>query len=154
MSKSRHPVTLRKTRFTRTFRWNSLKQSLQPAASGAYVMQAWRTMNLGAFIIILGLSIILVYAGPLSSRQDLFLPIILLSYGVWLILLALLKQLAKPNIYQYPPLMVGSWGILIGATGFLWISSALLGGGFAVLAFGILAVAVGVILVAYSLVKK
>ena len=116
-------------------------------------MKAWATMNIGAFIIILGLAIILVFGGAIP-RQDLFVPIILLSYGVWLIVLALLKQLAKPNIYAYTPLMVGGWGVLIGATGFLWISSALFSGGFSVLAFGVLAVAVGVIIVAYSLVKK
>ncbi len=116
-------------------------------------MTAWRTMNIGAFIMILGLAIILVFGGAIP-RQDLFLPIILLSYGAWLIVLALLKQLAKPNIYEYPPLMVGGWGILIGATGLLWISSALFGGGFSVLAIGVIAVAVGVIIVAYSLVKK
>ncbi len=116
-------------------------------------MTAWRTMNIGAFIIILGLDILLVFGGAIS-RQDLFLPIILLAYGIWLLVLAGLKQLARPNIYEYPPLMVGGWGILIGGTGFLWISSALIGGAFLVLALGVLTVAVGVLLVAYSLVKK
>ncbi len=116
-------------------------------------MTAWRTMNIGAFIIILGVDILLVFGGAVQ-RQDLFLPIILLAYGIWLLILAGLKQLAKPNIYEYPPLTVGGWGILIGGTGFLWISSAVFGGAFSVLALGIFIVAVGVLLVAYSLVKK
>ncbi len=116
-------------------------------------MTAWRTMNIGALIIIIGLAIILVYGGAIP-RPDLFLPIILSAYGVWLLVLALLKQLAKPNIYEYPPLMVGGWGILVGGTGFLWLSAALIGGSFSVLAVGIFAVVVGVIIVAYSLVKK
>ncbi len=116
-------------------------------------MTAWRTMNIGALIIIVGLAIILVF-GSAITRQDLFLPIILSAYGVWLLVLALLKQLARPSIYEYPPLMVGGWGILVGGTGFLWLSNALIPGTLSILAVGIFAVAVGVIIVAYSLVKK
>ena len=121
-------------------------------------MKAWATMNIGASLIILGISIILAFAGVFqvsgAQRLDLAFPFILAAYGVWLLVLALLKQLAKPTIYEYPPLMVGGWGILIGGTGFLWISTTIYGGIFSVLALAILAVAVGAILVAYSFLKR
>jgi hypothetical protein len=109
-------------------------------------------MNLGAFLIILGLDIVLVFGGVIPG--GLFLPVILAVYGVWLIGLALLKQLAKPSIYEYPPLMVGGWGILIGGTGFLWLIGIQTSGAFQALALGVFIVVVGVLIVAYSLVKK
>ncbi len=109
-------------------------------------------MNIGAFLIILGLDIVLVFGGLIPG--GLFLPVILTVYGIWLIALALLKQLAKPSIYEYPPLMVGGWGILIGGTGFLWLVGIQTSGQIQALALGIFIVIVGVLIVAYSLVKK
>ncbi len=116
-------------------------------------MTAWRTMNIGALIIILGVDILLL-VGPLASNPLLSLPVFLLTYGVWLLVLALLKQLGRPSIYEYPPLMVGSWGILVGGTGFLWLTAALTNGTVSVLALGVFIVIIGVLLVVYSLVKK
>ncbi len=115
-------------------------------------MKAWRPMNIGAFLIILGLDMVLVFGGVISG--GLFLPVILAVYGVWLIALALLKQLAKPSIYEYPPLMVGGWGLLIGGTGFLWILGIQTSGAIQALGLAIFVVIVGVLIVAYSLVKK
>lgn len=115
-------------------------------------MKAWRTMNIGAFLIILGLDIVLVFGGAVPG--GLFLPIILAAYGIWLIAFALLKQLAKPSIYEYPPLMVAGWGILIGGTGLLWLLGIQTSGQFQALGLGIFIVVVGVLIVAYSLVKK
>ena len=134
------------------FRGNSLKTDSTVYALGAWIMKAWRTMNIGAFLIILGLDLVLVFGGVVAG--GLFLPIILAVYGVWLIAFALLKQLAKPSIYEYPPLMVGGWGILIGGTGFLWLLGIQTSGQFQALGLGVFIVVVGVLIVAYSLVKK
>ncbi len=108
-------------------------------------------MNIGAFLIILGLDIVFFISGVSGG---LFLPILLAAYGVWLLALALLKQLARPSIYEYPPLMVGGWGILIGGTGFLWLLGIQTNGQIQALAVGLFIVVVGVLIVAYSLVKK
>ncbi len=115
-------------------------------------MTAWRTMNIGAFIIIIGVDILLL-VGPLASNAILSLPVFLLVYGVWLLVLALLKRMGRPNIYEYPPLMVGSWGVLVGGTGFLWLTAALTTGVIPALVLGVFIVIVGVLLVVYSLIK-
>ncbi len=115
-------------------------------------MKPWRTLNYGAFLILVGLDIIAAY-GNLYS-WDLFLAVIFAAYGVWLLLLALIKWVARPSLYEYPPLMVGGWGILLGGVGFLWIVARLTAGQLTLLGLGIFIVAIGVIVVAYSLVKK
>ncbi len=116
-------------------------------------MKAWGILNTGAFLIILGIALMLAFVSPPLLPQGLFVPFMLTAFGVWLLVLAGLKRMGRPNLYEFSPMEVAVWGVLLGGVGSLWIISAQ-ASTFSLLAVGVLIIAVGVGLVVYAAMRK
>ena len=75
-------------------------------------------LSLGAFIIIVALSLLAFSIGVIT-RFDEMLALIIGFYGVWMIALALMRAV-KPKRYGRSPFSVFAWGLLTTTIGYVW----------------------------------
>lgn len=111
----------------------------------------WRTASVGIFLITLGIA----YVATLPPIQIIqlgdILPSTILVFGVWLIIMALLKK--SPSPYEYPPLTVAGWGIILIGGGALWLGASYAPGLNPYIFAGII-ILVGIIALVYSLLRR
>ncbi len=109
----------------------------------------WNVLSLGIFLLTLGFLAVISVLYPALIPLVFVIPISIVVFGFWLVILAFIKKASKTTRYESPPLMVGGWGILLVSIGMLLLfpSSWILI--LAVLVFG-----VGLIAIAYSFMKK
>ena len=108
----------------------------------------WAPLNVGVFLIILGVAILLSFVNIISIWTA--LPLIFLLFGLWLIVAGLV--LPQTSQYGAPRTMVLGWGGLIAVLGGLWLAGATSGALLAV-AFAVLIIVAGVGAVGYSLMR-
>jgi len=109
----------------------------------------WAPLNLGAFLIILGVFLMLGFMNVLSLAAG--FPLTFAVFGAWLALLAIVVPPGN-NPYGAPRSMVLGWGALLTGLGVLWFVS-FNAWPFLPLTFAILVIITGIAAVGYSLMR-
>src|SRR5215467_8890748 len=109
----------------------------------------WAPLNLGAFLIILGVFLMLGFMNVLSLAAG--FPLTFAVFGAWLALLAIIIPPGN-NPYGAPRSMVLGWGALLTGLGVLWFvgfnATELLP-----VTFAVLVIVTGIAAVGYSLMR-
>ncbi|MCP8309225.1 MAG: hypothetical protein H3Z52_07000 [archaeon] len=108
----------------------------------------WNVLSAGILLITLAILAIISIVTALIPLEWV-LPLTIVVFGAWLIILAFIKKALKTTAYEAPPLMVGGWGILLIGIGMLWLYPIMW-----ILIIAILILVVGLIAIIYSLMKK
>jgi hypothetical protein len=109
----------------------------------------WNVLSAGIFLIALGILAIISIISPTLIPLAWVLPLTILIFGIWLMILAFIKKASKITAYETPPLMVGGWGIILTGIGMLLLYPSSW-----ILIIAILVLVVGLIAIVYSLMKK
>jgi len=109
----------------------------------------WGVLSAGIFLVALAILAIVSTILPALIPLLWVLPLTIVIFGFWLIILAFIKKALKTTVYEAPPLMVGGWGILLIGVGMLWLYPSMW-----ILILAILILVIGLIAIIYSFVKK
>ena len=77
----------------------------------------WTPLNLGAFLIILGVFLLSSFIGVLTVAEA--FPLVFAVFGVWLAFLSLVMP-PNNNPYGAPRSMVLGWGAVLAGLGVIW----------------------------------
>ncbi|MEM2872873.1 MAG: hypothetical protein QXD82_01745 [Nitrososphaerales archaeon] len=111
--------------------------------------RAWSVLSAGIFLIVLAILAIISVLSPTLIPLGWVLPLTIVIFGFWLIILAFMKKTLKTSTYETPPLMVGGWGIFLIGIGMLWLYPSAW-----ILILAILILIIGIIAILFSFMKR
>ena len=109
----------------------------------------WNVLSAGIFLLTLGILAIISVISPALIPLVWVLPLSIMIFGFWLIVLAFIKKTLKTTAYETPPLMIGSWGIFLVSVGMLLLFPSSW-----ILIIAVLIFVIGLIAIIYSFMKK
>jgi hypothetical protein len=109
----------------------------------------WVPLNLGAFLIILGVFLLSAFIGVMSLGAA--FPLVFAVFGIWLALLGVTMS-PNSNPYGAPRSMVLGWGAVLTGLGVLWFVGFNLGELLPV-TFAVLVILAGIAAVGYSFMR-
>jgi hypothetical protein len=112
-------------------------------------MRSWSILSAGIFLITFGFITIISIINPVLIPIGSVLPLTIVIFGFWLMVLALIRKASRITAYETPPLMILGWGIVLISIGMIWLYPSSW-----ILILAALIIVVGLIAIIYNFIKK